>query len=78
MSFKNVLKMYTLKQQAELILTTHNRNAHTHEGICITLEQVLVLARFNKIEQDCHLEIQLYMAGGLGSPLAYRDSNLSV
>ena len=32
---------------------------------------------FNKI-QDCHLENQLYMAGGQGSPLAYRDSNLAI
>ena len=33
---------------------------------------------FNKIEQDCHLENQLKMAGGEGSPLAYRESNLSI
>ena len=45
------------------------------------LKSVWFLASASYIDffkQDCHLDIQFDMAGGLGSPLAYRESNLSI
>ena len=43
---------------------------------CVTVTQTQ--GHFNNIQQDCHLENQLQMAGGQGSLLAYRESNLSI
>ena len=46
----------------------------TNESIQIYIAFLMV----SQFKEDCHLEDKLWMAGGLGSPLAYRESNLSI